>query len=185
MNNLSIKIDIVVQVLRILGFKTIVHVLGNFWVLIFQLIMEVLIILLVLNFWKSCGGVGIMGFWHVYTFTKWNIKFENITSAKQTLWHCKLVLKIVIIQQTWKRWPTLAGVKRCWAFGFFKIAKMSGPLMSSHGDTMTLSLSIVELVILNKEKNYHCHSCHKNKFTTIEFWHCKQRLYDVSNTILQ
>jgi hypothetical protein len=50
MNNLSIKIDIVVQVLRILGFKTIVHVLGNFWVLIFQLIMEVLIILLVLNF---------------------------------------------------------------------------------------------------------------------------------------
>jgi hypothetical protein len=50
MNNLSIKIDIVVQVLRILGFKTIGHMLGNFWVLIFQLIMEVLIILLVLNF---------------------------------------------------------------------------------------------------------------------------------------
>jgi hypothetical protein len=36
MNNLYNKIDIVVQVLRILGFKPIAHVLGNFWVSNFQ-----------------------------------------------------------------------------------------------------------------------------------------------------
>jgi hypothetical protein len=42
MNNLLTKIDIVVQVLRILGFKTIVHVLGKF---------------LGLNFSMNYGGV--------------------------------------------------------------------------------------------------------------------------------
>jgi len=36
MNNLLTKIDIVVQVLRIWGFKTIVHVLEKLWVSIFQ-----------------------------------------------------------------------------------------------------------------------------------------------------